>query len=173
MPQRSAISQLPESVRQVLDHRLIAGGFAGYEGLSEWLTEQGFEISRSSIHRYGQQFEARLAALKVATDQAKAIAEASQDDEGAMNEALIRLVQTKTFEILRELEEDDVPANLPKIGRMVADLARASVTQKKWSDQARERMRVKFAELEAEANAKRGIDAATIARVKEAIYGIV
>lgn len=172
MPQRSAVSQLPAEVREALDQRLIRGGFRDYSGLAEWLSEQGYEISRSAVHRYGAQFERRLAALKVATDQARAIAEASADDEGAMNEALIRLVQTKTFEILRALEEDDAPESLPRIGRMVADLSRASISQKKWAAEVRERMRAKFDELEAQAKG-RGLDAATLKHVREAIYGLV
>jgi hypothetical protein len=172
MPQRSAVSQLPDAIRAELEQRLIAGGFADYDGLAAWLEKQGYEISRSSVHRYGQTFERRLASLKTATDQAKAISQASEDDEGAMNEALIRLVQTKTFEILVELENAEAGADLAKIGRMVAELARASISQKKWAEQARARMAAKFAELEADSG-KVGLDAATLAHVKEAIYGIV
>lgn len=133
MVQRSAIELLPDEVRKELEQRLIKGSFSGYVALAEWLNELGFEISKSSVHRFGSNFEERLRALKVATDQAKAIAEASEDDAGLMNDALIRLVQTKTFELLVELQADD--KKLPKIGRMVADLARAAVSQKKWMNE--------------------------------------
>jgi len=128
--QRSSVELLPEEVRQELEKKLIQGGFAGYEGLAEWLKSIGYEISKSSAHRYGKKFQDRLRALKVATDQAKAIAKASEDDAGAMNDALIRLVQTKTFELLVELEADN--KSLPKVGQMVAKLAQAAVKQKKW-----------------------------------------
>jgi len=128
--QRSSVELLPEEIRQELEKKLIRGGFAGYEGLAEWLAAQGYEIGKSSVHRYGKKFEDRLRALKVATDQAKAIAEASEDDAGAMNDAIIRLVQTKTFELLVELETDN--KSLPRIGQMVAKLAQAAVRQKKW-----------------------------------------
>jgi len=127
---RSSVETLPDEIRQELEKRLIQGGFAGYVELAEWLSEQGFEISKSSVHRYGKKFEDKLRALKVATDQAKAITEASEDDAGAMNDALIRLVQTKTFELLVELEAED--KSLPRIGQMVAKLAQAAVRQKKW-----------------------------------------
>jgi len=128
--QRSSVELLPDEVRRDLEKKLIRGGFAGYEELAEWLRDQGYEISKSSVHRYGKKFEDRLRALKVATDQAKAIAEASEDDAGAMNDAIIRLVQTKTFELLVELETDN--KSLPRIGQMVAKLAQAAVRQKKW-----------------------------------------
>lgn len=145
MPQRSAVTLLPDAVREELERKLLRNGFGGYDELSAWLAEQGFEISKSAVHRYGQGFEQRMQALKVATDQAKSLAAESGDDEGAMNEALLRLVQTKTFNILLALEEADDgkeldAGSLAKIGRMVADLARASVTQKKWAEQVRAKL---------------------------------
>ncbi|MGD8389055.1 MAG: DUF3486 family protein [Desulfobacteraceae bacterium] len=137
--QRSSVELLPEDVRKELEQKLIQGGFSDYVGLAEWLNEKGFEISKSSIHRYGQKFEERVEALKVATEQAKAIVETSEDDAGAMNEAIIRLVQTKTFELLREMEVDK--KSLPKIGQMVAKLGRAAVQQKKWNQEMEEKVR--------------------------------
>lgn len=135
MPQRSSIMQLPEDIQAELNKRLVKNGFAGYQGLADWLAEKGFQISKSSIHRHGQQFEERLAAIKVATAQAKAITAAVGDEEGAMNEALIRLVQEKAFDVLVNLQTDDpdkFAKVFPKMGIMVARLSRASVTQKKW-----------------------------------------
>ena len=135
MPKRSSILQLPEEVQAELNKRLVKNGFADYQGLADWLDEKGFQISKSSIHRHGQQFEERLAAIKVATEQAKAITAAVGDEEGAMNEALIRLVQERAFEVLVNLQTDDpekFAKVFPKMGMMVARLGRAAVTQKKW-----------------------------------------
>jgi len=152
--QRSSVELLPDEVRQELEKRLIQGGFAGYVALAEWLNEQGFEISKSSVHRYGTKFEDRLRALKVATDQAKAIAEASEDDAGAMNDAIIRLVQTKTFELLVELETDD--KSLPRIGQMVAKLAQAAVRQKKWAKEREDKVKQETQETAVRAVEKEG-----------------
>ncbi|MEW6646529.1 MAG: DUF3486 family protein [Pseudomonadota bacterium] len=138
--------ELPEELRAELNRRLVASGFSNYDGLHAWLEQEldarGLElrVSRSAIHREGQKFEQSLEALRVATEQARAIAEASEDDEGAMNDALIRMVQTKTFVALRDLEDG---APLDKIGLMVARLTRASVASKKWMTEAREKLEVK------------------------------
>jgi len=157
---------LPDEIRQALEQKLLRGGFSDYAGLAEWLAEQGFEISKSSVHRFGQNFEDRLRSLKVATDQAKAIAEASEDDAGAMNDALIRLVQTKTFELLVELETSD--KNLPKIGMMVAKLARAAVQQKKWQTEAEEKIRQQAIEDAVDLVEGKGLlDAKTIKELRE------
>ena len=173
MGRRSKISQLPDGTRKALEERLIRGSFSGYEALTDWLAEQGFEISKSAIHRYGQQFESRLQALKVATDQAKAIAQASQDDEGDMNEALIRLVQTKTFELLVALDEGDDEegpgVDLPKIGRMVAELARASISQKKWAEQ----VRAKVAKAADEFASRNGLSATQARDLRRELLGVV
>jgi len=159
---------LPDEVRQELEKRLIQGGFAGYVELAEWLNEQGFEISKSSVGRYGKNFKNRLQALKVATDQAKAIVEASEDDAGAMNDAIIRLVQTKTFELLVELEADN--KDLPRIGQMVAKLAQAAVRQKKWQQEMEGKIREKALEEAAntvgESAKQAGISDETILKIR-------
>ena len=79
MPARSKITKLPEHVKRELDKRLISGSFSDYRKLSAWLQEQGYEISRSAINRYGQAFEERLAAIKIASEQARAVSEAVGD----------------------------------------------------------------------------------------------
>jgi len=136
---RSSVELLPEDVRQELERKLIRGGFADYVGLAEWLETKGFEISKSSVHRYGKKFEEKLRALKVATDQAKAIAEASEDDAGELNDAIIRLVQTKMFELLVDIELND--KSLAKIGQAVAKLSQAAVRQKKWAQEMEDKVR--------------------------------
>jgi len=129
--ERSAVQRLPEELRDELNRRLVAGGFSDYAGLAEWLAAEGFEISRSSLHRYGQQFDRRLSALRVATEQARAIAEATGDDEGRLGDALTALVQQKAFEVLLEME-DAGEVSLAQLGTMVARLNTASVAQKRW-----------------------------------------
>lgn len=169
MPSISAIDRLPEDVRKDLEQMLIRGGFSDYVGLAEWLQSRGFEISKSSVHRFGKNFKERLQALKTATDQAKAIAEASEDDAGLMNDALIRLVQTKTFELLVELETSD--KNLPKIGRMVADLARAAVSQKKLMKDVEDKIRAAADDVEGMAK-QSGLSDEAAAEIYNKILGV-
>ena len=44
------------------NQELAARNFTGYAELEDWLRGQGFEISKSAIHRYGQKIERRMAA---------------------------------------------------------------------------------------------------------------
>jgi hypothetical protein len=138
---RSKVEQLPEEVRQELEQRLIKSGFSGYEQWAAWLQEQGFEISKSSLHRWGSSFEDRCAALRAATQQAKAIVAATPDDEGDMTEALMRLMQERLFTALVDLEVDPKKVNLASLAKALAPIARASIAQKKYASEVRERAR--------------------------------
>lgn len=137
MAPRSKVALLPPEVREALEQRLIGSGFSGYEEHSAWLAEQGYEIKKSSVHRFGSTFEDRCAGLAIATTQAKAIVEASGDDEGAMGRSLTSLLQKKIFDALLDLEIDPDEIDISKLGRMIADLSRASVTQQKHASQVR------------------------------------
>ncbi len=172
MPSRSKISQLPPEIQEELNKKLIENTFSGYDGLEDWLEGMGFQISKSAIHRHGQEFEKKLVALKLATDQAKAVVDGSPDDEGAMSEALIRLMQQKAFDTLMNLSGDQ-DISLTALGRMIADLSRASISQKKFMEEVRGKIAAKFQELKKEAKGKKsGLDRATLARAMKEIYGV-
>jgi hypothetical protein len=158
-------------VRADLDARLVRNGFADYRGLAEWLTEQGFEIKKSALHSYGQKFEDRCAALKVATQQARAIVAETPDDEGAMGEALTRLVQEKIFNVLMDLEVDPETIDLSKLTRSIAELTRSSVTLKKYAQTVKERAKA-AADAASKIAKKGGLSADAAAEIRSAILGI-
>lgn len=173
MPQRPKIFSLPDPVKKELDRRLVSGGFCDYVALSGWLATQGFEISKSAINRYGKEFEKRLSAIKIATEQAQAIAEESRDDEGNMNDALVRLCQEKAFQVLVKMADPD-PENVDinKMGIMISRLTRASVAQKKWMAEARAKA-VSAADEVAKTARAGGLSADKVDEIKRRILGIV
>jgi len=156
MPKRSKVDALPKALKEWLDSELVKRGFADYEQLAAELKKQGSDVSKSSLHRYGSKFEERMAQLKVSTEQARAVVAASPDDEGAMNEALIRLTQDKLFGVLVELEVDPASVNLSKLTKSIADLARSSISQKKWEIEVRTKAAERLKEVEAQAKAMKG-----------------
>ncbi len=168
MPPRSKIKQLPVDLKEWLDKALVAGNFSDYERLEKELAERGFVIGKSSINRYGQEFEQRLHALKLATEQAKAISESAPDDAGAMNDALIRLVQQKAFDTLLKMEEG---ASMKEIGLMVARLSNATVKQKQWAAEVRAKAESAAAAVEKIAK-KGGLSAAAVKEIRSQILGI-
>ncbi|MBP5056356.1 DUF3486 family protein [Pseudomonas chlororaphis] len=130
MPPRSKVASLPKAVKDWLDKALAENNFSEYESLAAELSAQGYSISKSALHRYGQDFESKLSALKMASEQARAVVAAAPDEEGAVNEALMRLVQEHLFKLLMS---DGGKLDLPKVAKAVAELGKASVVQKKWA----------------------------------------
>lgn len=168
MPPRSKITTLPPEVKAWLDAALVGGDFSGYEALAAELRDKGYDISKSAIHRYGQEFEDRLSALKMASQQARAVVEAAPDNEGAVNEALMRLVQEKLFQLLMAQEGQ---IDLPKVAKAVAELGKASVVQKKWQAEVREKARAVADAAESLAS-KGGLTGATVQQIRKMILGI-
>lgn len=168
MPPRSKVQQLPANVKAWLDKYLVDTNFSGYEALSAALEERGYSIGKSALHAYGQSFEDRLAALRQSSEQAKAVVTAAPDDEGAVNEALMRLVQDHLFKLLMASEGK---LDLPKVAKAVAELGRASVVQLKWKTEYRERAEAAAAKVEKIAK-KGGLSADTVAEIRREILGV-
>lgn len=139
MPAKSKVTSLPPEMKAWLDAELVRRGFQDYVQLAADLKAKGEDVSKSALHRYGSKFEERMAILRITTEQARAVVAASPDDEGAMNEALIRLTQDTLFGILVDLKVDPKKVDVTKLTRAVAELARGSVTQKKWQTEVRSR----------------------------------
>ncbi len=171
MPKREAVSTLPPEVKAWLDKSLLQGNFSGYELLEAELKGRGFQISKSAIHRYGQKFERRLAAIKASTEAARMLTEGAADDQDARSEAVIALVQTDLFEVI---EAADRVKLLSGAAKNIAALSRASVNLKQYQAKVRADDAAKLARLEGEAEAGKGtLDLATIKRIREELYGIV
>lgn len=168
MPPRGKVAQLPPEVKAWLDQALVESNFSGYEALSAELAERGFSIGKSALHTYGQGFEDRLAALKMASEQAKAVVAAAPDEEGAVNEALMRLVQEHLFKLLMA---QDGKLDLPKVAKAVAELGRAAVVQKKWQAEVRAKAEVAAQAVEKIAK-KGGLNADTVAAIRREILGV-
>ena len=176
MPKRPAVESLPREVKEWLDQALAGGGFSGYQLLADELAARGYEISKSAIHRYGKKFEERLAALKAASEQARAIVDAAPDNEGAINEALMRLVQERLFSVLQDLEVNPEKLNLASLARSIAELGRASVAQKRFADEVRkeerEKARADAAEAASQATRQLGLSDDQAAFIRAEILGV-
>jgi len=179
MARASSITALPEETRAWLNQALAEANFSGYKELEELLRGQGFEISKSAIHRHGQKIERRMAAIKASTEAAKMITEAAGDDQDARSEAVIALVQTEMFDsiiAIQEAEDPDVtPADrlglMSKAAKNIATLARASIAQKQFKTTVQARAS-EAAEKVAKLAKKGGMSAATVDEIKRSILGI-
>jgi hypothetical protein len=142
------IKKLPPDLKEQLDKMLMGGTMHSCRQLSKWLGDNGFEISHAAIHKYGQKFERRLDAIKMATEQARIVCEQFKGDDEQMQSALMRMVQTRLFEVLVAANERTTdsaneegatiaPVNITALARSVSGLARAETEHRKWVDRAR------------------------------------
>jgi Protein of unknown function (DUF3486). len=180
MARRSTIEKLPEDVRRWLERALTESGFSGYNELESLLREQGYVISKSAIHRYGQKIERRYGAIRAATEAARMLTEGAADDQDARSEAVIALIQTELFESivqLQEAEEGEVDpkervALLSKVAKNVATLSRASVNLKKFQTEVRARAQQVASNAEKIAR-KGGLSTDAVQALRREILGIV
>lgn len=181
MPKRPAVEALPKAVRAWLESALVEGNFGGYEALSAALKGKGYAISKSSLHRHGEKIERRLSAIKASTEAAKLIVANSADAEDARSEALLSLTQHGLFEAMVNLSEaqseEDNEARLfllSKSAKGIADVARASTSQKKFAATVRAQAKAEAAAAVDAVAAKKssGLSTETAEAIKKAILGV-
>lgn len=127
MPARSRVAGLPEDIRKELDRRLIGSGFSSYSDLYEWLTGQGYGISRSAIHRHGREVERRIERVRIATEEAKAIEKIVEDGGESVTFSTLVQCQVMLHDIATAAETGDVTAACQQ-ARALADLVRAGIS---------------------------------------------
>lgn len=177
MPPRSKVEQLPAEIKQWLDARLVDDGFSGYETLEDEINRRleaagaDFRIGKSSLHRYGSDFEDRLKSLKMVTQQAKAVVTGSADDEDAVSQALIRPTQEKLFNVVLNAQVDPEKMDLAKMTRAIADLSRASITNKKFAAEVKTRAAAAAEEV-GKVVKQAGLSAETADQIRRQILGI-
>jgi hypothetical protein len=182
MPRRSAVWALPEEVRAELDRRLVGSGFAHYEGLSAWLAEHGYQMSKSAVHRYGQEleesFERSMGRVKAAQALARAWTEADPDAQGALVDATARIAEEALLRItiaLGEAEEDPqgLAKHMSQVSRALADLGRLTLAHRRHAEQVRrEAAQALEAKVEAAAGAGRTLDAEAVRGLIREAYGV-
>jgi hypothetical protein len=145
--------RMPKDLKAQLDALIADGRFHSSQELAKWLADNGFEISARTINRYGQSFERRLDAVRMATEQARIVCEQFKDDDAQMQTALLRLVQTQLFQVLavangrgswKRRGATIAPVNIGALARCVSGLAKTETEHRKWA----ERMRAGVAAVE-------------------------
>jgi hypothetical protein len=173
--ERTIIGRLPSQVSADLDEQITKRTFNDYCDLKNWLQQRGCVITTIRVKNSSNKLEERLAAIRLATDQARAVVGASNDDDVDMNEALLRLVQQHLFTVLVEVNGVALnPENIPALSRSVATLARAWILQRKYAEDLRSRIAEKLAaanRVREEAEG-RGLSEAGAAQIKRVLMEI-
>ena len=179
MAPRSSVELLPEEVRHALERRLAESGFANYSELTDWLKSQGYEISRSAVHRFGQKVERRFASIKASTEAARLIADGAADEGDTRSEALMAMLQTELFDAMVAIGEID-EENLSSIDRFsmmagaaknIALLTSASSKLKEYQSKVKARTEAAAADV-AKVAKKGGLSDDIADEIRKKILGI-
>lgn len=146
MPRPSAFDDMSDDEYALFSKEYERRRFKKVDSMVDWLHERGFDIGRSAVARQGVQlrteFHRNLDLVKVVTVGAEMIAETTKDDNGKIADGLVTLVQGGLFDVLSNLSAADnakTPEERLKLlntaSRAVADVARASVSTKKFRQQ--------------------------------------
>lgn len=144
MARRPAVTDLPGELRAALDARLVKNGFSDYSGLAAWLAAEGYEISRSALHRHGQALEEdyneAMADARIMLSLARAAGDMGEaGSEIAAGAAAI--LQTDIVRTALEIRRTEDPAAraklLAQLTRAQADVGRLSVSVERHRAEAR------------------------------------
>ncbi|KJR41905.1 hypothetical protein MCHI_002196 [Candidatus Magnetoovum chiemensis] len=120
-------TELPQELRQEIDRLLIEG--MTYEDISEFLKSKGYDISKSSIGRYGKDFLNEVRRLRIIEDQARTLV--SEAGEGTrLIEAAEKLISRQLIELL--LDNGVSALQLPKMVGEFAKLQTSTVVREKF-----------------------------------------
>ncbi len=140
------MKRMPRDLKDQLDALMSDGAAHTSQQLAKWLGDNGFEISTRSIRQYGENFDRRLDAIRMATEQARIVCKQFKNDDAKMQTALLRLVQTQLFQMLSISNGEGsgkrrapavAPVNIGALARCVSGMARVESEQQKWAERAR------------------------------------
>ena len=93
------------------------------------------------------------------------------DDEDAVNQALVRMVQEKLFSVVMEMEVDPAKVNLSGLTRSIAELSRSSIQVKKYAADVKAAAQIAADKVEKIAR-KGGLSSDAVQTIRKEILGI-
>jgi len=166
----SSVEKLPSEIKAWVDQALAERGKT-YQQLVDMLQSQGYDISHSSMGRYGKRFRDEQKQLKQSIEMAKAFAEVVGDDGAAMNQTLTALAQQELMAVIREGRYDE-GIKLPALVQSVAQLNRSDINARKFKIQQEARRQALQDAAEAVGKAGGGLSETAVDAIRREILGI-
>ena len=163
----SKIDELPEDLRMKVDV-MLADTSNTYEYISQFLKEEGYDISKSSVGRYATRTNnamQRLLEAQAQTD--RLIQVVKENPEADYTEAAILLTMNGLLNKVATAEEEFNEMPLDKAGRLIASLSRTKVYKDRVKQDMRRKADIAFREMESEMLKVIKQDAKSAAQLKE------
>ncbi|MEO1208273.1 MAG: phage protein Gp27 family protein [Cyanobacteria bacterium J06638_20] len=174
----STYAQLPAEIQSQVDAIIREHKFQNFvemtQAVNGLLESAGVELrfSKSALHRVAQDLKEVLEQIKYSHQAAQYLTEAFPDGDRVVSEASIRLIQDRLFRL--SMDSELSPNDLTKIARAMADLVRADISNSKYREELKQKLEQKFVEMEKQTRGvERSLDANTLRRIREEVYGLV
>lgn len=167
--QHSRISdELPAEIRAEVNRLLIEPDVT-YDDIVAFVKEKGYDISRSSVGRYGKGFLAIYQKLRIIEDKSKALV--SEAGEGlVLEEAASKLFVQKIIEL--QMADDIDIKDIPRILSDFAKLQSASIMRERLKGDFKKKVD-KAADDVVKTVKKEGLSAEKAAEIRNKILGVV
>ena len=132
----SSVETLPGEVKAWLDQELVRLGFRNYSDLTQVLTSQGYQISRSAVGRYGKTLKQRVQQQKEKAQVIRSLADVFEDDAPAIMQGAMGSALTAVMDAIQEGEYaagketlSKLVGVLPKLGQGFRNAERHKIEQ--------------------------------------------
>lgn len=145
---RCKIDELPEEIQQRVN-TMISDTKYTYLEISQFLKENGYDISKSSVGRYAIRTNNATQRLLEAQQQAKALASVVKNNPDIdYTEATMQMLMGGLTEKLATAQEEFDAMPLDKAGRLIVALSRTKVYKDKVKQDMKEKVELAFEGLE-------------------------
>lgn len=145
----SKLDEIPEDLRLKVD-MMLADTSNTYEYISQYLKEEGYDISKSSVGRYAMRSNTARQRLLEAQAQTEKLIQVVKDNPDAdYSEAAILMTMNGLINKVATAEEEFQEMPIDKAGRLIASLSRTKIYKDKVKQDMKKKADIAFQEMEA------------------------
>lgn len=190
MPRKSSVTAMlpPADLRDL--NAMIGSGKHTLDDLVGWLSEHGYAISRSALHRHGRKVQEVAERMRQSREVTDAVMMELGDSaaQGKQGRLLVEMARTLVFDLLMKLQADDGAdakidtKDVAFLGKGLADLGRALRLDQDFEMKVRDEAfkaakaeaakKLKTAETEATEAGEKGLTADRVAKLRREILGM-
>lgn len=153
LPNRAhgAVDELPDEIRLWIKDLYLDQ--KTYAKICEKLSDRGYRISVSQLHRWLSRKRNELERVEIAKEKAQTLAKYLVPEGGDIEQSAVGLAQAIALEALVDAQPQQVKTieDLAKISHSIGRLQSSQISREKWAHDRRKLIETAMAELKAEA----------------------
>ncbi len=140
----SKIDRLPQAMKAAVDD-MLGDNIDSYQDISDWLKEQGEDISRGAVGRYALRRNKAAQRLAESLQQTRAILDhLARHPDMDVTKAAQAIMSEGLMQRIAVADEEFLEMPIDKVGRLLASFRRVNVAEKKLDHDMRSKMELAF-----------------------------